>query len=424
MPQKPLDPALRAKRLEAVAKYRLTGPNWPRRAAAALGMKAGTFRSWMSNEGISAVGESPDPGALAEPEQPLAQRQERRYRDEIARLKRELKQAHQELNDAEDLRNAVFGLGKPIAPARYRPRLAREKRGHGIEIPVLLTSDFQFGEVIDLAEMSGMNSYNRTIAKARYRRLIEAAIACALRDNAGKPPPAFYYLRGGDAISGSIHAELAETNDLSSIPAVRELAALERWGIKAIADHLGCPVFVVSVPGNHDRTTERSRSKGYVEHSFDTLISWHLEMCFEDDERVTFTAPPTPDALFSVHGTNFLLTHGDNMGTGGGTGYIGAVAAITKGHRKIVESYLHAGTTVHYVLSGHFHTAVETEYGFGNGCLPGLSEYANLKIRPKPAPPVQWLLSVHPERQITTRRKLMVGAPEEGSLCRIGEKGK
>jgi predicted phosphodiesterase len=221
---------------------------------------------------------------------------------------------------------------------------------------------------------------------------------------------------GGDSISGSIHEELAETNDLSSIPAIRDYCAHIRWGIEKLKEALGCKIVVVRVPGNHDRTSKKPRHKGYVETSFDTIISWHLEMCFSGDGDVTFLIPPENDAVFDIYGYKFLMTHGDMMGTGGGQGYIGAVAPITKGHRKLVETYMQAGKPVDYVLTGHFHTAVETEYGWGNGSLPGFSEYARLKLRAKPSPPVQWLLHVHPERGVTTRRQIMVAAQGEGDL--------
>ena len=189
-----------------------------------------------------------------------------------------------------------------------------------------------------------------------------------------------------------------------------------RWGIETLQRELGCPIRVVRVPGNHDRTTRKPRHKGYVETSFDTIISWHLEMVFMDDPDVTFFIPPENDALFDIYGFQFLLTHGDMMGTGGGQGYIGPVAPITKGHRKIVETYMQAGKRVDYVLTGHYHTPVETEYGWGNGCLPGYSEYARLRIRAKPAPPVQWLLLVHPDRGVTTRRLIIVASHGEGDL--------
>jgi hypothetical protein len=364
------------------------------------------------------VAGAPPAAVPREPEEPLAARQERRLRDEIARLKREADQANRELNEAEDLRAAVFGLGKPIDPAQHRIDL-KPRKGEATEAALLFQSDEQWGEVIDLEEMGGINAYNRHIAEARYRRLIESAIRCCLPPNAAAPPPVFYYCMGGDSLSGSIHEELAETNDLSSIPAVMDYCRNISWGIRQLRAALGCPIVVVRVPGNHDRTTIKRRAKGYNRTSFDTIISWHLEMMFAEEEDVTFLIPKETDAYFDVLGWKFLLTHGDNMGTGGGSGYIGAAAPITKGHRRLVETAQQSGKPVDYVLTGHFHTALETEYGWANGSLPGFGEYAKL-LRFKPSPPVQWLLHVHPDRGVTTRRQIMVAAPGEGSLYERG----
>lgn len=386
-------------------------------AAAELRVRHETLREWRNRLPDWQLPSSAGAIANAAPEEPLAARQERKLRDEINRLKSDLNRSNRELNDAEDLRESIFGLGKPIDPASLRVNLATS--ADAAEIPLLFQSDEQWGEVIKREEMGGLNEYNRDIASARYKRLIESAIKCSLPPYAPSPPPVFYYCMGGDSLSGSIHEELAETNDLSSIPAVRDYCAHVRWGIETLKRELGCPIVVVRVPGNHDRTTHKPRHKGYVETSFDSIISWHLEMIFAGDPEVTFLIPKENDAYFQVANHWFLMTHGDMMGTGGGQGYIGAVAPITKGHRKIVETYLQAGKPVDYVLTGHFHVAVETEYGFGNGCLPGFSEYARLRLRARPSPPVQWFLHVHPERGVTTRRQIMVAAPDEGDLYRV-----
>lgn len=415
MPTPPLSQTEIDRRIAAVNRYRPTGYGWIKRAANELSMNPSTFRDWLSKNDIKGFTEVAGEPVPSEPQEPLAMRQERKFRDEINRLRSELSQTHRELNNAEDLRESVFGLREPIRPADFRPNLKLAAADHA-EIPILFQSDEQWGEVIKREEMGGLNAYDKEIASRRYRRLIESAIKCCMPPNAPKAPPMVYYLMGGDSISGSIHEELAETNDLSSIPAIRDYCAHVRWGIETLKKELGCPVVVVRVPGNHDRTSKKPRHKGYVETSFDTIISWHLEMCFANDEDVTFLIPPENDAMFDIYGYKFLLTHGDMMGTGGGQGYIGAVAPITKGHRKLVETYMQAGKPVDYVLTGHFHTAVETEYGWGNGCLPGFSEYARLRLRAKPSPPVQWLLHVHPERGVTTRRQIMVASADEGDL--------
>ena len=408
----PISEAETEKRFAAVTRHQPTGAHWMKRAADEIGMNPITFRWWCRKNGIKSV-VADAVSQAKEPEEPLAMRQERRFRDEIGRLKKELSDTHRELNNAEDLREAVFGLKDPTRPADFRLDL---KSGDGAEIPILFQSDEQWGEVIKREEMGGLNAYDQHIASRRYRRLIESAVKCCIPPNVPKVPPVIYYLMGGDSISGSIHEELAETNDLSSIPAIRDYCAHVRWGIETLKREIGCKVVVVRVPGNHDRTSRKPRHKGYVETSFDTIISWHLEMCFQDDDDVTFLIPPENDALFDIYGFKFLLTHGDMMGTGGGQGYIGAVAPITKGHRKLVETYMQAGKSVDYVLTGHYHTAVETEYGWGNGCLPGFSEYARLRLRAKPSPPAQWLLHVHPDHGVTTRRQIMVASPDEGDL--------
>lgn len=385
-------------------------------AASELRVRADSLREWharLPEWKKAPPSPSQDQAPIAPPE-PLAERQARRFLDQIARLRSELNKANRELNEAEDLRHAVFGLARPVDPADHRIELS--PRQPTAEAALLFQSDEQWGEVIAAEEVGGLNAYNRHIAAARLKRLIETTIRCCQPPHAPAPPPVLYYCMGGDSLSGSIHEELAETNDLSSIPAIMDYCANVRWAIETLRDSLGCPIVVIRVPGNHDRTTAKPRHKKYNETSLDTIISWHLETTFKGDDRVTFLIPKENDAYFDVMGWKFLLTHGDMMGTGGGTGYIGPVASITKGHRKIAENYNDIGKRVDYVLTGHYHTAVETEYGFGNGSLPGYSEYARLKIRARPAPPVQWLLHVHPEHGVTTRRKINVGAPGEGAL--------
>ena len=85
------------------------------------GTKEGARLSGMSYDGFRsrvklAQARYPDwkPGAAANPEElpePLAMRQERKFRDEINKFKREADAAHRELNAIEDFRESIFGLG-------------------------------------------------------------------------------------------------------------------------------------------------------------------------------------------------------------------------------------------------------------------------------------------------------------------------
>lgn len=363
-----------------------------------------------------------EPTDSREGAEPLAERDRRRLNDRIAFLEKEVKEAHRQINDGEDLRKALFGLvNEPLSPAKFTVRTKKVGK-HLAEVPVLFTSDFQWGENVNLQEMEGMNSFNIEIARKRYQRLIEGAIDLTLNHHTGPKPPEFIYLRGGDAISGDIHDELRKTNDLSSIPAARDLAEHEARGIALIQKEIGCPVRVISIPGNHGRNTVKPESKRFVETNYEDIIAWFLEMHFraKGDPNVTFYAPRSGDALFKVFDWQFLLAHGDRIGSRGGQGFIGPAATIARGMKKTYDYYATMGVIIDCMLVGHYHTSLELEYGFANGTLVGPSEYSR-DLRAKPKPPTQWLLNVHPRRGITSQWKIHVGAGDEGKICETKE---
>lgn len=262
-------------------------------------------------------------------------------------------------------------------------------------VPIVFTSDFQFGEVIKASELDGMNAYNKDIFAERYETLITKSIDLAFNHTGASGFPGVFYLRGGDAISGNIHEELSDTNDLSAIPACRELLAHEREGIKRLRDAFG-RVHVISIPGNHGRTTLKSRAKSYVDFSYETMLSWWLASSFEDDTRVTFQTPDSGDAFFNVLGWNFLLSHGDRMGSRGGAGFVGPSATIARGHMKLMQNWMLSGHKIDYVLTGHLHTSLKLPGSFANGSLAGYNEYAQV-IRANPDSAKQWLLCVSEE---------------------------
>lgn len=336
----------------------------------------------------------------------LESRERRRYEDRITALGRQLKDAHREMNAAEDVRRVIFKLAdQPIDPPGWTVPSAPSKSRPGI--PVLFASDFQWGEKIKANELDGINAFSAEIARARYKRLIERTVDLCCHHMVNPDYPGIVYLRGGDMISGEIHDELRETNDLQSIPAAVDLAEQEATGIRILAQKFG-RVHVISVPGNHGRTTVKPHAKRFVETNYDYLIACMLEREFRGDKRVTFKSPMSGDARFALFGWWFLLTHGDRIGSSGGQGFIGPAATITRGMKKLVDYYSALGQHIDWVLLGHFHTRMELEYGLSNGSLPGYSEYAK-QFRMKPQPPEQWLFFVHPVHGITCRWPIGLG---------------
>lgn len=319
--------------------------------------------------------------------------------EENRRLKVQLAEAQKQIAAEAEIRSSVFKLSEVSArPPQWTTTVVKgRKAAH--QTPILFSSDKQFGEVVRPTEINGFNAYDVKIAEQRHKRLVETTIDISFNHEADTRYDGFIYLRGGDEVSGEIHAELAETNELSSIPAVQRLLELEVWTINQLLKHFG-KVLVVSVPGNHGRTTLKPRAKRYAELNYETLLAFMLEREFRGDKRVTFFTPASGDAYFKCYEMDFLLTHGDRLGSRGGMGFLGAEATIIRGMRKTIAQYARQDRKVDMIWTGHFHTTCAFKFGYGNGSPVGYSEFAH-SLRLDPEPPQQWLVFAHPTRGLT-----------------------
>lgn len=237
----------------------------------------------------------------------------------------------------------------------------------------------------------------------------------ATRHWSGPPPARVILILGGDLISGEIHAELAKTNEAKALPAVRDLVGHLVAAVRQILGAVTCPVDIISLAGNHGRSTLKPESKESAETSYDLLVSDFLEMALKGEDRVTFYTPASPDALFSVFGWRVLATHGDKIGSRGGQGFIGPAATAARGFKRITQDYSTRGIPLDLILIGHFHTALQLEEGFVNGSLIGWGEYSR-DGRFRPAPARQLFLTVHPRRLLAQVRWIDVGHPDEGAI--------
>lgn len=338
---------------------------------------------------------------------------EQRLRAELLSLRAERNKLLQRLANAEDLRAGVLGLTTtPPAPVNFPARTETTTQAETI---VLFLSDLHWGERITFEAMDGLNSYDLSIARKRLGRWSNAVCDLATKHWSGPTPDRIILILGGDLISGGIHHELAKTDELQPLPTVRDVASHLRMAILQIKQAVDCPLDIILLGGNHGRTTLKPESKNSADTSLDVLVCDFLEMSMKDIAGITFYAPPSPDALFSVYGWRILATHGDRIGSRGGHGFVGPAAPAARGFKRIVADYSARGVHLDLILIGHLHCPLELEEGFVNGALPGPSEYSrDGRFRPKPA--VQLFLAIHPHRINTQRRWIEVGDPSEGSL--------
>jgi hypothetical protein len=329
-----------------------------------------------------------------------AQRHIRHLENEIAANKLRIKALHDELDYGFKLKQAITG----VAEMERQPVEWMRETSSGVQqptLPILMASDWHVGEVISDREMDGLNAFNQDIARVRINKLFERAIRISKKHMSEARYPGIVYARLGDMVSGEIHDELRETNDLHSIEAVRCIADVEAEGIERLVKAFG-RVHVVTTPGNHGRTTKKPYAKRFANTNYDTLSAWLLEREFKNNPNVTFETTESGDVLLPIYGYNFLLTHGDRIGSRGGEGMVGPAATIARGVKKVRDYFNSCGVRVDWVLCGHFHVRLELEHSFTNGCLSGASEYSK-SGRMEPSIPSQYLLFVHPERGVTAR---------------------
>ncbi len=335
---------------------------------------------------------------------PLAERQRRALQDRIDLLSRELRTAHRAENQFETLRLAVVrAAGLPFNPQRWKP-VATPTGAPGT--PVLFFSDAHFGQTVSFAESGGINEYNSTIARDRYRRMIDKTIELAFdHEPHPKYPNGIIYVRGGDLISGDIHEELVKTNDLQSLPSVKHLTETEIPGIERLAEKFG-RVRIITLPGNHGRSTKKPESANFVMTNYDVLSGWMLEAYFSGHARfrgrVTFETPESGDALVTVEGVSVCFTHGDRPFVGGGNSNVGAIATAIIGDKRRRDMYARLGRRIDYTFIGHYHMSREVGSLVINGCVPGFDNYAKmLGLAPEPAS--QTLAFIHPSYGLSKR---------------------
>ena len=316
----------------------------------------------------------------------------RRQRDNLANQNARLTIQMEELERALSVVDQVDGLSiQPptwLAPAKPKPSAATL---------VVMLSDTHFDEVVNPEEMEFLNAYNRQIAVMRLEKWTQNVIKLARHYLQGVKYDGIVIILGGDIFSGDIHEELALSNEDSMIGSLLFWSEQVAAAIQMLTDEFK-KCHVVSVVGNHGRTTRKPRMKGRVKTNFDWLIAKMIERHFAKDKRVTFTIPESADALIQIYDHGHLITHGDQV-TGGG-GIAGAFMPLMRMRAKKEARYLQTGKSFRTMWCGHWHQYISTPSLIVNSTMKGFDEYALLQGY-NFEQPQQALAIVTPERNIT-----------------------
>ena len=341
--------------------------------------------------------------------------------EEMANKDRELKHLRAKLREIEEenltaakIREGILGLTseQPSMP----DWTLRALKGGSPGIPVTVWSDWHWGEVVFPDQVGNMNRFNLDIAHERACRLVERLIHLCFVHTANPVYPGIVCCLGGDLISGDIHTELKETNEIPTAPTFLDLFGVLIKMLTALADKFGAVVVPV-VAGNHGRMTLKPTAKNRAFLNWDWLMGSLLEQHFNaiGDDRFTFLIPEGTDAYFKVAGHCFLLTHGDSLGVRGGDGIIGMLGPVMRGDFKVRRQSHEMGEPYQTILMGHWHQYTPLPRIVVNGSLKGFDEFAKTILRASPERPQQALLFVHHQGGIIDQRPIFLDANDDNS---------
>ena len=179
----------------------------------------------------------------------------------------ELKEAQEKIKELkgqneslEERANFLTGL-KDSGKSRVWKKPVRVKSGKACA--VMLCSDIHAEEIVEPAEVNGLNEYNLDIADQSIKNTFERYLLL-LEDarNLANIRHGVLWI-GGDVVSAFIHDELRERNALAPLPACRWVKERLRSGIELLLDQADLDeLTIVTSYGNHPRDTKKAIAPG------------------------------------------------------------------------------------------------------------------------------------------------------------------
>lgn len=317
--------------------------------------------------------------------------QERETRESLTKEKAQIKDLVERLRLAESKQEFLHAAHK----VKGTPRILAKEKTSGLRemTAVVLASDWHVEEKVDPESVANRNEYTLAIADNRVTRFFNGIIWNIEHQRASKRIVIRDLVLSllGDLITGYIHEELVESNQLSPTETVRWLLPRLRNGIATLLarldlDHIEIPCS----HGNHGRTTPKTRIQTGASNSYENLLYHVLAEEFRNEPRVHFEITASPHQYVDVYGFTLHFHHGDSLSYKGGVGGL-AIPVL-----KAVPSW-DAVKYAHYHHIGHFHQLSDYGRALVNGSLIGYGPYSQW-IRATYEPPQQMMYFLDKQR--------------------------
>ena len=325
-------------------------------------------------------------------------RQLRSVSAKVAQLQMQLKleqrkreQAEAELSEAEHWREFLASVSSLETDVRIKPP-KRGKGGRTQTTPIICCCDWHTEQEVDPRTVNGVNEFNLEIARTRITRLWHKAVYFInLWKELADIHDAVLWL-GGDLISGSIHEELQEVNQLGPVDATSLVVDHVTAGIHYLLEQGNLDrVHVVCNIGNHGRTVKKPRHATAFQHSYESSAFLRIQDRCHNMAEVTWQIGRAYHAYLMLYDRwQSRFHHGDNIR------YYGGVGGITIPVNKAIAEWnkmRHADVDIF----GHWHQYLEAWNFVACGCLVGFDPFA-VSIKASYQPPTQTIVFLDSEK--------------------------
>lgn len=299
------------------------------------------------------------------------------HSNQLEDLNKRIKRYEQTVDELQSRLGVALGLQKA---RRQAAAVIPLTSGAASATAFAVCSDWHTEENVTKASVNGLNEYNLEIADQRITKLTQSIFKLLEIERHGADIDTLVLPLLGDFMTGFIHEENVETNELT--PTQTILWLLKRLGqfIATLRAKGGFKRIIIPCSyGNHGRTTKKPRHATAAANSYEWMMYRILAEQYTD--KIEWQISESYHNYLEVYGRVVRMHHGD------GLKYQGGVGGLTIPVEKAIAKW-NTGRVADLDIFGHWHTKQENPKWVSNGPLIGYSAYS-IEIKAPFEPPSQ-----------------------------------
>jgi hypothetical protein len=261
-------------------------------------------------------------------------------------------------------------LGLQGGPGKYKEiKVSKNSKVKSEAAGIIVCSDWHIEELVDPDTVNGLNDYNLSIMEERWKRYIKHSVKLFDKEAQSTRVETLVFAILGDMMTGYLHEECLENNQLSPLEAAVLLREMLHQAIDYFLKHTDVPIKIPCCYGNHGRLTKKKKHGRGASDNLEWMLYNLLAVDYKNNPRVDFAVSKGYLNYVSLFDKTLCFHHGDNVRYGGGVG--GLTIPMNKANNQWNKSRP-ADLYVH----GHFHQQFDHTGFVSNGSGIGWNAFA------------------------------------------------